>query len=73
LVSTDEKTGIQALEHLHPSRPMRPGLRERLEWEYVRHGTQCLIANLEVARNLSSRVRQFRFTITEQPTPSSAG
>jgi transposase len=49
LVSTDEKTGIQALEHLHPSRPMRPGAVEKIEWEYVRHGTQCLMANLEVA------------------------
>lgn len=49
LVSTDEKTGIQALEPLHPSRPMRPGQVERTEWEYVRHGTQCLIANLEVS------------------------
>lgn len=49
LVSTDEKTGIQALEHLHPSRPMRPQQVERIEWEYVRHGTQCLFANLEVA------------------------
>ena len=25
LVSTDEKTSIQALEHLHPSLPMSPG------------------------------------------------
>jgi transposase len=49
LVSTDEKTGIQALEHLHPSRGMRPGEVEKIEWEYVRHGTQCLMANLEVA------------------------
>lgn len=28
---------------------MRPGRPERHEHEYVRHGTQCLIANLEVA------------------------
>lgn len=28
---------------------MRPGAVEKIEWEYVRHGTQCLIANLEVA------------------------
>lgn len=49
VLSTDEKTGIQALERLHPSRPMRPGQVEMREWEYVRHGTQCLIANLEVA------------------------
>ncbi|MBC6471988.1 MAG: hypothetical protein GDA48_03500 [Hormoscilla sp. GM102CHS1] len=25
MVSTDEKTGIQALERLYPTRPMKPG------------------------------------------------
>ena len=49
MVSTDEKSGIQALERLYPSLPMLPGLVERQEHEYVRHGTQCLIANFEVA------------------------
>jgi len=49
LVSTDEKTGIQATERLHPSRPMEPGKPEAKEFEYVRHGTQALIANFEVA------------------------
>lgn len=49
LVSTDEKSGIQALERLHPALPARPGLVERQEHEYVRHGTLCLIADLEVA------------------------
>jgi hypothetical protein len=49
LVSTDEKTGIQALERLHPSRPMEPGKPEATEFEYVRHGTQALTANFEVA------------------------
>lgn len=49
LVSTDEKTGIQALERAHPKAPMKPGLVERVESEYVRHGTQCLIANFDVA------------------------
>ena len=49
VVSTDEKTGIQANERAHPTRPMRPGLVERVEFEYVRHGTQTLIANFEVA------------------------
>ncbi len=48
LVSTDEKTGIQALQRLHPTLPIRPGLLERQEHEYLRHGTQCLIANFEV-------------------------
>jgi transposase len=49
VVSTDEKTGIQANERAHPTRPMRPGLVERVEFEYIRHGTQTLIANFEVA------------------------
>src|SRR5947208_15049450 len=49
LVSTHEKTSIQALESLHPTRPMCPGKIEYQEHEYVRHGTQCLIANSEVA------------------------
>lgn len=49
IVSTDEKTGIQALERKHPTKPMKPGQVERQEFEYIRHGTQCLIANFEVA------------------------
>ena len=49
LVSTDEKTGIQALERKYPLLPMKPGLVERREHEYIRHGTQCLIVNFEVA------------------------
>lgn len=48
-VSTDEKTGIQALERLHPTLPMKPGQVERQEFDYIRHGTQTLMANLEVA------------------------
>ncbi|MBU0495118.1 MAG: transposase [Chloroflexi bacterium] len=49
LVSLDEKTGIQALERKYPTRPVRPGQVELREFEYVRHGTLTLIANLEVA------------------------
>lgn len=52
IVSTDEMTGIQALERLHPSLPMKPGKPERPEFEYIRHGTQTLIANLEVATGM---------------------
>ncbi len=48
-MSTDEMTGIQALERKHPTLPMLPGLMERREFEYIRHGTQTLIANFEVA------------------------
>lgn len=49
VVSSDEKTGIQALERAAPTLPMRPGKDERREFEYVRNGTLCLIANLQVA------------------------
>jgi DDE superfamily endonuclease len=48
-VSTDEMTGIQALERIAPAKPMRPGRPERREFEYQRHGTQCLIGNFDVA------------------------
>ena len=48
-MSTDEMTGIQALERLFPTLPTGPGLVERREFEYVRHGTQSLIANFDVA------------------------
>ncbi len=47
VVSTDEKTGIQAIER--KIIPMKPGLVEKQESEYIRHGTKCLISNLEVA------------------------
>ena len=46
-VSTDEMTGIQALERA-VVKPMRPGDVERVEFEYTRHGTQCLLANFDV-------------------------
>jgi transposase len=49
LVSTDEKTGIQALQHKYPAKPVRVGTVARIEHKYDRHGTLCLIANLEVA------------------------
>ena len=49
VVSVDEKTGIQALERKHPTLPMEPGKPEAREFEYIRHGTQALIANFVVA------------------------
>ena len=39
VVCVDEKTGIQALERLHPTKPARPGRVELQEFEYLRHGT----------------------------------
>ena len=49
VISTDEKTGRQALERAAPTLPMKPGLVERPAYAYLRHGTQCLIANFDVA------------------------
>jgi transposase len=40
---------VQALERLHETKPVRPGLVERVEFEYIRHGTLCLMANFNVA------------------------
>lgn len=48
-ISTDEMTGIQALERKAFDLPMRPGKVQRKEFEYIRHGTQSLIASLDVA------------------------
>ena len=39
---------MQALERIHETKPARPGLVERIEFEYVRHGTLSLIANFDV-------------------------
>ncbi len=49
VISTDEMTGVQALERAAPTQPMEPGQPERQEFEYIRHGTQSLMINFEVA------------------------
>jgi hypothetical protein len=48
-ISTDEKTSIQALERIADTKPMRPGQVEKIEFEYTRHGTLCLIPSFDVA------------------------
>lgn len=47
VISSDEKTGIQALGHLHTLQA-KPGRIERKDPEYVRNGTTSLIASLNV-------------------------
>ncbi len=44
-ISTDEMTGLQALERNAPDRPMTYGRCQRIEFEDTRHGTLTLIAN----------------------------
>jgi len=48
VISTDELTGVQALERSHPDLPMTPGQVRRREFEYIRHGTQSFIVNRDV-------------------------
>jgi transposase len=45
-VSVDEKTSIQALERAAPDLPMKPGSCAKQEYEYIRHGTLCLLASM---------------------------
>ena len=47
--SIDEKSGIQALERQAPTKPMKPGYDEKREYNYERHGTQTLLAGINVA------------------------
>jgi transposase len=48
VVCIDEKTGMQAIERKHPDGPARQGELRRREFEYIRHGTQTLIASFEI-------------------------
>ena len=48
VVTTDELTGIQALERKHPGLPLVPGKVERREFEYIRHGTCAGILSRDV-------------------------
>ena len=49
-VSMDEMPGIQALERIEKEIPMRAGQPARIEYEYKRHGTLCLIGNWDVVQ-----------------------
>jgi transposase len=48
VLCVDEKPGIQALERLFPTHLTGLAGEQRREFEYVRHGTQAVIAALEV-------------------------
>jgi len=63
--SVDEKTGIQALERAAPDLLMKEGHARKQEYEYIRHGTQCLIANWDVVNGgiVNPRIKETR---TEQ-------
>jgi transposase len=79
-VSTDELTGVQALERDAPSAPMQPGQVARDEFEYTRHGTTTVIGNLDVVtgaavtptigptRTEVDFVRHIQLTVAADPT-----
>jgi transposase len=48
VITTDELTGVQALERKHPGLPLAPGKVERREFEYIRHGTCTFILSRDV-------------------------
>lgn len=48
VLSVDEKTAIQALGRPKPNKSVKPGQVEKINHEYIRHGTQSLIAALAV-------------------------
>jgi len=49
VISTDELTGVQALERKYVNLPPQPGKVERREYEYIRHGTCSFIISRDVA------------------------
>lgn len=57
LISVDEKTGIQALERIAPGQPMKPGQPRRIEYEYSRNGTTCLMAAQNVGNGEVLHIR----------------
>lgn len=48
VMSTDELSGVQALERKHPGLPMAPGKVARIEFEYIRRGTCSFIISRDV-------------------------
>jgi transposase len=69
VICVDEKPGIQALDRTQPLLPLRANKPRSWTNEYVRHGTQTLIAALEIAtgkvvahiRNRRTSVNFLRF------------
>ena len=79
VVTTDELTGVQALERKYPGLPMQSGKVEKREFEYIRHGTLSFIFSRDVAegkvllgtakqtRSEDDFVEHIRWLITQCP------
>lgn len=48
VISVDEKTGVQATERKYETQMPKPGKPGKYEYEYIRHGTQTLIAGFNI-------------------------
>jgi len=57
IVSVDEKTSIQAKARICADKPMKCGHPAKLEAEYARHGTLCLIPSFDV---VTGRIVEYR-------------
>lgn len=65
VLSVDEKTQIQALDHTQPMLPLRPGQVERHTHDYKRNGTTSLFAALEVATGAVTHTTRQRHTAAD--------
>jgi transposase len=64
VLCVDEKTGIQALDRTQPLLPLRAKKPRSWTNEYVRHGTQALLAALEIATGkVMAHVKQRRTSV----------
>ncbi|MGZ7099367.1 MAG: IS630 family transposase, partial [Candidatus Angelobacter sp.] len=64
VLCVDEKTGIQALDRTQPLLPLSAKKPRGWTNEYVRHGTQTLLAALEIARGqVVAQVKQRRTSV----------
>lgn len=64
VLCVDEKTGIQALDRTQPLLPLRAKKPRSWTNEYVRHGTQTLLAALKIATGeVIGHVRQRRTSV----------
>ena len=64
MLCVDEKTGIQALDRTQPLLPLSAKKPRSWTNEYVRHGTQTLLAALEIASGeVVAHIKQRRTSV----------
>lgn len=81
VLCSDEKTGMQILQRKYPTLPAMPGKPEKREFEYIRHGTRCLLTSFCVTsgevvwdllptRTSSDWVQHLRHVVAHYPQQS---